>query len=127
MYATHDIMQKKTIFGKYFVFIFIVSENVGSVCELKKIIIGEKYFFLTLIAFLAIIAIASAGLCSRDEKGPMAKYEKSNSNVQPVVPPKPAVPEVPDTFQVIKNGKAVNKPHVAQRSKVTGRIEWTEK
>lgn len=121
-------MQKKTIFGKYFVFIFIVSKNVGSVCELNKIIIGEKYeFSFTFIVFLAITAIAWAEICSRDEKELNTKFKKSDANVQPVVPPKPAVPEVPETFQVIKNGKAVNKIHVAQRSKVTGKIGWMEK
>lgn len=76
-----------------------------------------------------MIAVASAGLCSPDVKGHITKFQKSSSKVQPVepVPPKPSVSEVLETFQVIKNGKAVNKPHIAQRSKITGKIEWTEK
>lgn len=68
-------------------------------------------------------AIASAGMCSPDVKGFITKFQKSSSKVQPVAPPKPVVPEVPETFQVIKNGKSVNKPHIAQRSNVTGKIE----
>lgn len=67
--------------------------------------------------------MASGSLCCSEKKIVSKKFEKSESRAQAIKPPKP---EVPEPFQVIVNGKAVNKPHIAQRSTLTGKIEWTE-
>lgn len=73
-----------------------------------------------------VIALASV-LCSPPHQNSVSslvqKFEKASSKRAQ----KPdAKLEIPDAFQVVKNGKPVNGNFVAQRSKITGKMQWEQ-
>lgn len=78
-----------------------------------------SHFIIQLVVFL-VITLASV-LCALPAKGVSSIVKKFERAASKETGPKS---QIPDAFQVIKNGKPVNGNFVSQRSKVTGKVQW---
>lgn len=83
----------------------------------------DTFHFIIPIAIFLVITLASV-LCVRTPSGGVGSLVKRFETAATKVAQTGPKPQIPDPFQVIRNGKPVNGNFVSQRSKVTGKMQW---